>query len=242
MASPAFAAPYVETAPTLPGGGVAPQYVTPTPPVDPHDPQQPTKLVKGAPASAFGGTVTPLGVQDRYTFANPRGPISLLRNTSAGYVLGSAFNGGTFDVVNKGSGTWYRGTIYGNYNNCGFTLAANINPGSGTPHSTCPTDWQADPSTFGSAFNCSGCGTGMKVSLTGAVNNFANVSPLTNANNPADNQRQLPGGTCVEWRYVTTNNQFVMARTSVADDDHGSWVFMEKTSFPNPLPTGSAQC
>jgi hypothetical protein len=152
---------YVEHAPIAAGGGVEARYVEASPRPDPTDPT--TLDPDDAPRAGLDG-FKPLA-QSRYEFANPSGPVSLVRNTSAGYVVGSAFNGWTFDVVNKGSGTWYRGTVYGNYNNCGFALAANIDPKTGTPHSTCDVNWQADPSSFGSTFNCSSCGAGQAVQL-----------------------------------------------------------------------------
>lgn len=241
-AGSAAAKPYVETAPTVPGGGVDPRYVDPTPPVDPREPPQQTRLEKREPAGDFGAQA-----QQRYVFANPRGPTSLLRNTVAGFVLGSALNGWTFDVVDKctpsGCGTWYRGTIYGNYQNCGFALAQNIDPSSGAPISNCPTNWQAAPASFGSAFNCSGCSGPRAVILTrGGVNRWLNAKALSGGGAPTDYYGSLPQGTCVEWRYVTLNQQWVLAKWRGASDDNGSWAFMERASFPPNLPTGQERC
>lgn len=218
------------------------KYATSSPPRDPNDQQTPTRLERIPPGSAQTGAA-----QSRYRFANPNGPTSLLRNTVAGYVIGSALNGWTFDVVNKctpsGCGTWYRGTTYGNYNNCGFALAANIDPKTGTPHSGCPTDWQATPSSFGSSFNCSGCSGPKKVILTGPVNRFLNVQALSGGTGPfTDNQGALAAGTCVEWRYVTLNGQWVLAKWRGVDGNHGSWAYMERSSFPATLPTGQQSC
>lgn len=226
----------------FPGGGVDPRYVDPTPPPDPREQQTPTRLKRVEPR----GDGTTLA-QDRYVFANPNGPTSLLRNTVAGYVIGTALNGWTFDVVNKctpsGCGTWYRGTIYGNHNNCGFALAQNIDPKAGTPNSGCPTNWQAAPSSFGAAFNCSGCDGPMAVTLTrGGVNRWLNAKALSGGGPASDNYGTLAQGTCVEWRYVTLNQQWVLAKWRGADDNHGSWAYMERASFPPTLPTGQQTC
>lgn len=232
---------YIELAPTAPGGGVAAHYVTMLSQPDHIEHQIPIEL-KLAPSGIGDGDLMLLA-QSRYVFANPNGPVSLLRNTSAGYVIGSALNGWTFDVVNKGSGNWYRGTIYGSYNNCGFALAANIDPKTGTPHSACDVNWQVPITSFASAVNCSGCGGGRAVWLTGGVNRFLNVQALNGGNGPfTENQGQLYPPTCVEWRYVTLNGQWVLAKWRGADDNHGSWAFMERASFPATLPTGIAAC
>jgi hypothetical protein len=81
------------------------------------------------------------------------------------------------------------------------------------------------------------------LTLIGASNRFLNVQALSGGGGPfTDNQGQLPAGTCVEWRYVTLNGQWVLGKWRGADDNHGSWAFMERTSFPATLPTGGAAC
>jgi hypothetical protein len=59
----------------------------------------------------------------------------------------------------------------------------------------------------------------------------------------------LPKGTCIEWRYITTDDKLFMAKIRTRENPRGSWVFVPRSAndtrpeeLPNILTRGRAKC
>jgi hypothetical protein len=168
---------------------------------------------------------------------------STVRNRASGYQIGLAADGWTLDSVVRNDGnTWRGGWVFGNYQGCGWILNNNIDSKTGTPSNQCPQAdvFYPDQGGFARSFNCTNCNGGHAVLLSAPANRWTNVQPWLNpTGGPYINLGSRPAGYCVEWRYVTRDGRWVMAKDrSVADID-GSWAFMERSSFVADLETNS---
>lgn len=231
--------------------GIPAQYVTATPPPDPTDHEAPIRLLPldgGTAAASHRNSASPFVAINptRYVISVPGGTWATARNAISGYVLGELANGWTFDAVDRTTDfSWYEGYAYGDYQQCAWVLAQNLNSKTGTAASLCPSgvNWSMDPSTFATGFNCSGCGTGEAVNLVANATEWAEVRPWNvPASGPYDALRGANATQCVEWRYVSKDGNWVMAKDRSVADTAGSWVFIPRSAFPATLPTGSASC
>jgi hypothetical protein len=121
-------------------------------------------------------------------------------------------------------------------------LAANIDPKTGTPSNQCPQAdiFYPDQTGFARSFNCN-CSGPMKVNLITGANEWTNVQPWKNpTGGPFINLRTRAAGYCVEWRYVTRDGRWVMAKDRNVADIDGTWTFMERSAFPADLETNPA--
>jgi len=167
-----------------------------------------------------------------------------VRNRTSGYVVGLAADGWTFDSsVRSDNNSWRGGYVYGNTQGCAWLLAQNVDPKEGTPTDRCPeTDvFYADAGGFSRSFNCTNCAGPRAVRLTAPANQWTNVQPWNNpTTGPYINLRSRPAGYCVEWRYVTRDGRWVMAKDRFVPNEQGSWVFIERSSFPGDLESNPA--
>jgi len=182
----------------------------------------------------------------RYRIDVPDGTWTTVRNGVGAYFIGSAADNWTYDVsYQNDSGTWKLGLAYGNYEGCGWILAANVTYSGQTGSNQCQNWGQPSIYTFSNGvINCAPgtCNGPKKVYTTGYADMCLNVKPWYSYPIPTNCIRTLPPNTCVEWRYESKTSEWVAIKLrSVADPD-GSWGFIPRFALPSVMPTGQESC
>jgi len=119
--------------------------------------------------------------------------------------------------------------------------------------SACEIDYEPNIRNFSRRVNCRtlGCDHGTAILLEHPSPACANVFPAPAGKTDGCNWslRTIAAGTCVEWRYVTTDNQFVMVKDRRFDLWEGSWVFIRRSAleadfrrWPNITTKGRGRC
>jgi len=156
----------------------------------------------------------------------------------------------TFDVTYRSSNfVHYFGYAYGDFQHCGWILAQNLDPKSGTPSALCPNTENPtiDPSTFQLTYNSQPYNDGVDVALKPGAwcGAYADVQPWANPTNPThllkwpyappnDTPRVYVGGMVVKWRYVTKYPPYyVMVRDARFGENNGegNWEFIYRWCF-----------
>jgi hypothetical protein len=179
---------------------------------------------------------------------------STIRNAAQSYVIGNAHNGWLMNIATtvntsgskSGNEVYALGAIGGDYQNrCGWVQAANFGFGVGPVIiNPCPDNFGPTPKDFAIGLNCENCTDGTAVRTIADTQRFANVYPNPYPTPPEAGPRNgidpidtLKAGFLVRWRYVTTDDRWVMVRVGSRTDGFPNWVFIARGALPQHLCT-----
>ncbi|MEI7888992.1 MAG: hypothetical protein WCI34_01665 [Actinomycetes bacterium] len=159
---------------------------------------------------------------------------TILRNQPIGLAIGNGKHGWEFEPsVVSGLG-YTAGFVRGSYQGCAWTATRNL-VGSLAPINSACAKFKPSYKTFTSLINCLMCSGGTAVRLTSATIEYANYRP---GKWPLDPIRHVAAGTCVEWRWVSSDRQMVMVKDRAWSNNEASWIFISRSALPDRLSHG----
>ncbi|MDQ6778229.1 MAG: hypothetical protein M3071_18885 [Actinomycetota bacterium] len=216
-----------------------------------YDPGPPATLTP----TALGAVISGLGLFNPYRITVINNGWSTIRNAPQSYVIGSAHSSWLMNVSTtkrtRGSGrgvtTYALGSIGGDYQDrCGWLSAKNFVPTLGpNMFDLCPHNFGPTPRDFAIGLNCASCTDGTGVRTIADTQRFTNLYPNpypvpaeSGPRNPIDPVgATLKAGFLVKWRYVTTDDRWVMVRVGKRRDGFPNWVFISRAALPRHLCT-----
>ena len=157
-----------------------------------------------------------------------------IRNVPGGYVVGNCRGGTTvYQQGENGSHAW--GFDYvPEFNNCGWLLYSNSPLFNNNPNNHCLSS-STNPaySSFMYYSNCppQTCSDGSPAHLATNCQAYTNVNPEV-PHSPGVGITWMHGaGNPVLWRYVTADNQWVLARDPGIATGDGNWLFFPGSCF-----------
>lgn len=186
--------------------------------------------------------------------------VTTVRNRRQAYAIGSVRDGTLIsaigrDRVREGFPWYYLGSLSGFQGRCGWiNKALTASDELYTATASCSPQ-QPDLRNFASRWNCRTrrCDHGTAIYLERNTYSCLNVYPAPSGNTQdcgsANSWRSYARGACVEWRYVTKNNDFVMVKDRSRPNFQGSWLFLPRSAFaanfndwPNIGTPGRERC
>lgn len=159
---------------------------------------------------------------------------TILRNQPIGLAIGNGKHGWEFEPsVVSGLG-YTAGFVRGSYQGCAWTATRNLTGSLAPINSTC-AKFNPYYKRFASRINCIMCSGGTPVRITTSTTEYANYRP---GKWPLDPVRTVAAGTCVEWRWVSSDREMVMVKDRAWPNNEASWIFISRAALPERLPHG----
>jgi len=179
---------------------------------------------------------------NRYRINTPRGSWATLRTFHQQFFIGTVADGWILNA--QGSYSYSRWGFFSERDFCGWLLAENLDPITGSGQSPCPPDWNLPIGSASQVINCDRCDGGFGVTLTQNVTFRRNVYPWhTGPGVPpgavsTDPSISRPAGYKVYWRYVSENGEWL----AIADPDPTlaqAWFFIPRSAVGNICAAGA---